>query len=285
MDRRRERDVDVDERASSETARRRGDSFHFAVASLGGIFNVIGGECNVISRVTRRRASSSRVNERNTRDMTSVNDARGTSTSSVAVGANAKANVECSEIDASGKLATALRRYLVANHVKTRRTVARRVAKDGLTPLHVAALNGSVDVVRMLVTERGVDANETDRSQWTALHLAAQQNESDVVRVLTNEGRADVERGEEEGWTALHVAAQYDATDAARALLKECDADAEAATSGGAAPLHIAAHNNMIAVIRVLLNEGLADVNAYDKDGCTPLHIAASQRVPRRAMV
>ena len=71
--------------------------------------------------------------------MTSVNDARGTSTSSVAVGANAKANVECSEIDASGKLATALRRYLVANHVKTRRTVARRVAKDGLTPLHVAA--------------------------------------------------------------------------------------------------------------------------------------------------
>ena len=134
MDRRRERDVDVDERASSETARRRGDSFHFAVASLGGIFNVIGGECNVISRVTRRRASSSRVNERNTRDMTSVNDARGTSTSSVAVGANAKANVECSEIDASGKLATALRRYLVANHVKTRRTVARRVA---LSLIHI----------------------------------------------------------------------------------------------------------------------------------------------------
>ena len=46
--------------------------------------------------------------------------------------------------------------------------------EDGFTPLHLASLNGSVEVVRVLVG-RGARLDARDASGQTPIHLAAAQ--------------------------------------------------------------------------------------------------------------
>ena len=43
---------------------------------------------------------------------------------------------------------------------------------QGLTALHVAAMNGNMDVVKWLVEHGGADVNEKSEWGWTALDMA-----------------------------------------------------------------------------------------------------------------
>ena len=55
--------------------------------------------------------------------------------------------------------------------------------KEGLVPLHHAALNGSVDGVQLLV-ERGADVNTLDGMGRTPLEQAKARNNAPVARFL-----------------------------------------------------------------------------------------------------
>ena len=61
------------------------------------------------------------------------------------------------------------------------------VNSTGLTALHLAARNGHIGVMKMLLRQ---DANidATDESGWTALHHAANNDCEAIVRLLTNRG-------------------------------------------------------------------------------------------------
>jgi ankyrin repeat protein len=109
----------------------------------------------------------------------------------------------------------------------------------GRTPLHLAILGGHADGVRMLA-DAGADLNAKDLQTQTPLAMAGVRGQEEVVALLIAKG-ADLEAQNDYGWTAL--------VEAVREM-------------GG------------IRVIRQLVEAG-ADINSKDKAGSDALELAA----------
>lgn len=88
---------------------------------------------------------------------------------------------------------------------------------DGLTPLHLAAMNCHADVVALLL-DHGAEINVRARDQATPLHLAAQEGCTNVVALLLARG-AGVNLLDNQGRTPLKRAEQWH-QDACADLLK-----------------------------------------------------------------
>jgi len=74
---------------------------------------------------------------------------------------------------------------------------------DGITPLHLAAGNGRLEVVKLLL-EHGADPNVQDHDGRTPLHFAVEGCYVDVVRVLLDHG-ADPTIRDNKGRTPLDI--------------------------------------------------------------------------------
>ena len=173
---------------------------------------------------------------------------------------------------------------------------------DGNSALHMAALNGRHDVVRVLL------ASETfgciclpNVAAKTALHCAAVQGNQEVVEMLLcNERFTDeavnalakedmpcsleeVQVTIEEGLTALHLAAKFGHVGVVQALLnaERFNALDDATALLGYSPLHIAARYGHSVVATTLLQCGRFNaINALDVFGCSALHILAFNGSP-----
>lgn len=77
----------------------------------------------------------------------------------------------------------------------------------GVTPLHQAVLNNSLEIIQMLL-EDGVDVNSKDILDVTPLHVAVEYSHVDAVGLLLHAG-ADVHAKNILGKTPLHLAIEY----------------------------------------------------------------------------
>lgn len=59
-------------------------------------------------------------------------------------------------------------------------------AQNGNTPLHVAALNGYTDIIRLLLAQPGIDTTRTNNEGKTALDLAHEKGFEEIVQLLEN---------------------------------------------------------------------------------------------------
>ena len=75
---------------------------------------------------------------------------------------------------------------------------------DGVTPLHLAALNGHKDVAELLLANKA-EVNAKDNHGETPLHLAAVNGHKDVAELLLA-NKADVNAKVNDGSTPLHYA-------------------------------------------------------------------------------
>ncbi|QMV45638.1 hypothetical protein HC358_00465 [Wolbachia pipientis] len=155
-------------------------------------------------------------------------------------------------------------KYLISKGANTN-------AKDkyGRTPLHIAAKNGEFDMVKYLINE-GANVNAKDKFDSTPLHSAAENGELSIVRYLINKG-AYVTK-DKVGRTLLHHSALYGSSDVAEYLIQE-GAHIDAMDEDGNTSLHFAAMMEEVDTAKVLLKHN-ADVNAKNKDGDFPLHLA-----------
>ena len=148
------------------------------------------------------------------------------------------------------------------------------VNNEGKTPLHIAVdryLSDSPTVCRPLITNESV--NVADFLGNRPLHIAARNGNIQTVQLLVDCG-ADVNVLNGDGQTPLHTAAggRKDCPELCSILLKH-NAKIDAVDKDGNQPLHLACKRRHAATGNLLLSHG-ADVTALNKQQQRPLHLA-----------
>lgn len=141
------------------------------------------------------------------------------------------------------------------------------------TPLHHAALGGSLVIVEMLVT-RGADVNAKDMRGATPVHFAELLQAIDVMKYLKSKG-ADINAKDNTGLTPLHWAAAHGSEMVVDWLLG-AGADVDAIDLHGRKALQLAEKNAMTTIAQKLRGEASAGESsaAYDRleEGSTREH-------------
>ena len=148
-------------------------------------------------------------------------------------------------------------------------------AKDGLTPLHLAAQKGDVAAVKDLLA-KGATVDAAAEDGKTPLHLAAKAGNKEVMALLLDKG-ADATAKDAYGNTPLILAAEHASCEACR-LLIDHKADVKAQALNKYTPLHKAAWGGNPEVAKLLIAKG-ADFNAEDYDMRVPMHYASTKSV------
>ncbi|XP_069167057.1 serine/threonine-protein phosphatase 6 regulatory ankyrin repeat subunit B [Procambarus clarkii] len=176
--------------------------------------------------------------------------------------------------------------------LKTSPELVTTADKDGNTCAHIAALQGSVDVVRELMRHnRGVVINGKNRvGESTTLHLAAEGGHANLVKFLIENGASPkAENGA--GFTAVHLAARYGHIQVLDTL-REVTSLRITSKKLGLYALHVAAHYGQTEIVRELLTHIPATIKSEPpilsggrpflpdlgaEADLTPLHLAAHQ--------
>jgi hypothetical protein len=149
-----------------------------------------------------------------------------------------------------------------------------KFGRDGFTQLHHCALNGLTSSVKRLLSIRNINVNvKDDESESTPLHWAAMDGNVEIARLLLQNG-AEVNAKSNRGYTPLHYAAEQDDNVDVLHLLVENGVDLEAQANNGWRALHSAARNGNLPFIQELISRYHVDINARENNGDTALTLA-----------
>lgn len=124
---------------------------------------------------------------------------------------------------------------------------------EQITALHVAATNGHVEILQLLL-DRGGNVNAQDKSGLTPLMAAAELGNT-VAVILLIDKKADVNLQDYDGLTPLFLATVTGQLDVARILL-ENGAQPDLADDQFTTPLMIAAQQGDVELVKLLLEKG-----------------------------
>ncbi|VDL67349.1 unnamed protein product [Nippostrongylus brasiliensis] len=153
-------------------------------------------------------------------------------------------------------------------------------SKTGEAPLHLAAQNGHVRVVNVLVQDHGASLEAITLDNQTALHFSAKYGQLVVSQTLLALG-ANPNARDDKGQTPLHLAAENDYPDVVKLFLKMKQNNRGVLTAidhNGFTCAHIAAMKGSLAVVKELMMIDKAMViQAKTKTlEATTLHMAAA---------
>ncbi|CAK9137871.1 unnamed protein product [Ilex paraguariensis] len=166
--------------------------------------------------------------------------------------------------------------------------IHRTTVFDRHSALHIAAANGRIEIVSILL-DGSVNPDLLNRHKQTPLMLAAMHGKISCVQKLIQAGANILMFDSLNGRTCLHYAAYYGHTDCLQAILSAAHNSQVSISWGfsrfvnirdgkGATPLHLAARQRRPECVHILLDNGAlvcATTGGYGFPGSTPLHLAA----------
>ena len=145
--------------------------------------------------------------------------------------------------------------------------------KSGLTALHLSAENGNYELVTSFA-DMGTDIHLKTNAGLNYLHIAAEQGNLNLCKVLIDKHKFDLQMTDNYGWTALHFSLHNDSYELLT-YFTEMGADIHLKTNDGKNCLHIAALEGHLNLCNVLIDKHNFDVNLANKRGWAALHFAA----------
>ena len=136
---------------------------------------------------------------------------------------------------------------------------------DGNTPLHLAAMAGSLHRVKELTELCAVPLDFWNNNHQLPIHLALERKRNDIVNVFLLHT---------DGNTPLHIATIHDEPERLR-LLIQLNGSPHCLNSKKQTPLHLAAAKGNETIVKMLLSEYSCSPTVTDTYGNTPLHMAA----------
>ena len=140
----------------------------------------------------------------------------------------------------------------------------------GRTALHFSAEGGHYDLVTYFA-DMGTDIHLTTNDGLNCLHMAALNGHLNLCKILINEHKFNVNVAGKLGWTALHISAQNGSYELFT-YFADMGTDIYLTTNDGLNCLHIAALNGHLNFCKILINKYNFDVNVAEKHGRTALH-------------
>lgn len=154
------------------------------------------------------------------------------------------------------------------------------------TPLHVAAMLGHLDFAKEVLKHKTnvVEyVKELNQHGYSPIHLAAANGHVYVVEMLLGISHELCYLRGRGGLTPLHYASIKGRDDVISLLLSRSPLCIVEETEKGETALHIAVRNNQIEALRVMVdwltrNNNLVVINWKDKEGSTILHLVAARK-------
>ncbi|QCC00580.1 hypothetical protein E6A55_07940 [Cupriavidus necator H16] len=143
------------------------------------------------------------------------------------------------------------------------------VDSRGNPALVLALREKSLKAATVLIRAKDIDFDKANPAGETPLMMAALQGELDMVKLMVDEMEAEINKT---GWTPLHYAATNGHNDVVKYLVDHA-AYIDAESPNGTTPLMMAARGGHIETVKLLLDEG-ADMRLKNQQGMTVIDFA-----------
>ena len=153
---------------------------------------------------------------------------------------------------------------------------------DGLTALHYAAQNGSLDIIKYLVEHGAAISAQDNEQSRSVIHFAAENGDIECIKYLTEHG-ADLQDKDANGATAFHYAVMANNLEAVKYFVSK-KLDYTAKDNRGWTAMHYAANGGALDVMKYLLAKDL-NINALNDRKRTPLFFARQHHELREYML
>ncbi|XP_057480170.1 ankyrin repeat-containing protein At5g02620-like [Actinidia eriantha] len=164
---------------------------------------------------------------------------------------------------------------LVREMIKYYDLVAASIkARNGFDALHIAAKQGDLEVVKVLMEAHPELSMTVDMTNTTALHTAATQGHIEVVNFFLESESSLATIARSNGKTALHSAARNGHVQVVKSLLSKHPEIARRNDKKGQTALQMAVKGQNNEVVEELIKVDPSSINMVDTKGNTALHIA-----------
>ena len=166
------------------------------------------------------------------------------------------------------------------NHIDVVKYLCERKAnvelqdKNGYTPLHSACKKGNLEIVQYLVEEGKANRNARTLEEKNPLHVAAQFGRKNIIEYLTSFSDINIEATDCLKRTPFYIATQFDHLETAK-YLKEKGAKVLTTNMYNNTPIHVACMNGFIDIVKYFLEDLKCDPYLKGNHGSTLLHYAA----------